>query len=169
MKSIVYATMLFAILLASYPALAQEKGDQVRAVFLFNFFKYITWPQNGDEKTLCVYGHNPFGNILDYIAEKKFSKAGYRIAYIKNVSASTQCSIAFISAKESKNADRLIKASSGTSLLTVSDAKGFATRGGGIEFVNKPGKIELVLNTKTFENAGLKASSKLMKIVKTVK
>ncbi|MFN8929847.1 MAG: YfiR/HmsC family protein, partial [Alphaproteobacteria bacterium] len=48
---------------------ADPRTNKIQAVFLFKFFDYITWPDGADKKTICTYGGNPFGVLLDKIAE----------------------------------------------------------------------------------------------------
>jgi YfiR/HmsC-like len=43
---------------------------QVKAAFLFNFTKFVEWPQQAfknasDPMSICVLGSNPFGNSLE--------------------------------------------------------------------------------------------------------
>ena len=49
---------------------------QLKAVFLFNFAKFVEWPPRafGDARdpfTICVWGDNPFGSSLDAIVHGK--------------------------------------------------------------------------------------------------
>ncbi len=151
-------------------AYAQEKTYKIKAVFLFKFFKYIQWPEGQDvNKVICVYGANSFGNALDYIVQSKFAAAGYAVRYIDDTHTIGGCALLFIGHEEAENIPTVLtQMQYQTGLLTVSDHKGFAKQGGGIEFVNTPKKIVLLLNTESFKRHGLVANSKLMQIVKTV-
>jgi YfiR/HmsC-like len=49
---------------------------QVKAAFLYNFGKFVEWPSQAFERpkdpiTICVLGHNPFGNALDQVIRGK--------------------------------------------------------------------------------------------------
>ncbi|MBL4802180.1 MAG: YfiR family protein [Emcibacter sp.] len=148
---------------------AAEGNYKVKAVFLFKFFKYISWPDGaGMEKTICVYGQNPFGKSLDYIIKNKLSSAEYKVNYIDDVAEVKGCRLLFIGKSQDKVATVLAAIKQEEGILSVSDINGFARKGGGIEFVDHPNKIGLLLNVSAFTHAGLNASSKLMKIVKTV-
>lgn len=156
---------LVCILCAVTPsaAITQTKQDKVKAVFLFTFFKYITWPASaGRPRVICVVGDHPFGGTLDYIAKNKFASSSYQVHYPSNTSGLSSCHVVFAN----DNIDSVIQATNGKKgMLTVSDSSGFASLGGGIEFVDRGGKIDLVLNPNTLKQAGLKANAKLMKIV----
>lgn len=158
--------LVLAVPVASY---ADTKNYQVKAVFLFKFFKYITWPDGTDYKTICVYGANPFGTTLDYIIKNKFSNAGYKVRYVNSGASLERCNIIFINESSTSNLQQTLgKLQAHKGILTVSDANGFARLGGGIEFVDNPTKIGLLLNTDAFNSMGLSASSKLMKVVETI-
>lgn len=49
-------------------------------------------------------------------------------------------------------------------VLLVSDVAGFAARGGMIEFTLRDNKLKLVVNLKSVKQAGLKLSSKLLRM-----
>src|SRR6266853_3815161 len=50
---------------------AQSPGAteyQVKAAYLYNFGRFVAWPasaQADDSFSICVLGHDPFGQILD--------------------------------------------------------------------------------------------------------
>ena len=56
---------------------AQEIDEyQVKAAFLYNFAKFVEWPSQAfqtskDPITVCVLGHNPFGNALEDVIRGK--------------------------------------------------------------------------------------------------
>ena len=63
--------MLLILLLALYRAVvAADRPPQeyeVKAAFLLNFTKFIEWPSAPSESTftICIFGDDPFGPILD--------------------------------------------------------------------------------------------------------
>lgn len=165
---ILLAGLLCGVLTAA-DVQAAEGNYKVKAVFLFKFFRYISWPPGGDDKkTICVYGGNPFGETLDYIIKTKLSADEYQVNYISDVSEAGGCQLIFVNKAQDEINDLLAIVKKQKAVLTVSDMKGFAHWGGGIEFVDHPNKIGLLLNINVFREAGLNASSKLMKIVETV-
>jgi hypothetical protein len=54
-------------------------------------------------------------------------------------------------------------------VLTVSDASGFADRGGMIQFVLQSGKVRFEVNLAPASQAGLAFSSELLKVAVEVK
>ena len=80
------------------PAAAQRALVQVKAVFLFKFPDYVTWPpknrpESGGIFNMCILGSNPFGNTLEVIASKQ-NKYSYNIQYYSNSDTPENCHLA---------------------------------------------------------------------------
>jgi len=88
MSRIKTITALILVLSLSAVACATEeaapsKEYQVKAAFIYNFIKFVDWPQaadtESDEKTegstqpitIGIIGENPFGNAFDAVTKKK--------------------------------------------------------------------------------------------------
>ena len=157
---------MFFLVFLPQTALAQDKTAQVKAVFLFKFVDYVTWPvdrnlQAGDQFNLCVQGRHPFGDTLEIIAGKQ-KKYRYKISYYYRNPPSSNCHILFTSRPE--NLPQGLKG-----VFLVSDAKGFARRGGIMEMAEEDGKINLIANIKAAESSGFKISSRLLKVAEIIR
>jgi hypothetical protein len=63
---------------------------------------------------------------------------------------------------------QILEGLGGASVLTVGDCKGFAEQGGMINFVLENDRVQFEVNRKAAEQAGLKISSKLLSVAKSV-
>ena len=154
----------------SYSYASISSQSKAKAVFIFKFYKYIQWNAT-KSNTLCVYGQNPFGSVLDLIADKTSSKQKYNIQYVKSISELNQCGIVYVGKNVHRKLHDIFAVTnhSESNILTISDIKGFALRGGTIELVDRPKKLAIVLNKKTLDTTGLKANSQLLKMVELIK
>lgn len=111
---------------------AADGNYKVKAVFLFKFFKYIDWPpETADQKTICIYGGNPFGGTLDYITKTKLTSGEYKVHYIDDVKELDDCQLVFVN-KSVKRVDVLFTSiENKPGILMVSDMNDFAHMGGG--------------------------------------
>ena len=75
----------------------------------------------------------------------------------------TDCHILFVSRGEVDRLDEIRRTLRGRSVLTVSDAEGFAERGGMIRFVTDRNRIRLRINLEAARTADLTLSSKLLR------
>lgn len=145
---------------------------QVKAVYLYNFAKFIDWPPGAEKDspfTICILGRDPFGSLLDE------TLAGDTIGSRKPVArrvasvAETKCEILYISASEASRVKQILASIDKPGVLTVSDVPDFTANGGAIQFVLMDNKIRFEVNLAAAEKAGLTVSSQLLKVATTVR
>jgi hypothetical protein len=145
-------------------------GYQLKAVFLFNFAKFVEWPPQAfadthDPFTICVLGDNPFGSALDDEVHGK--TVAYRPISIRLVSNSQQartCQILFVSASERKRMHGILEALRNCCVLTVGDTEDFTENGGIVQFRMKDARVRIEINAEAAERVGLRISSKLLSL-----
>jgi len=146
---------------------------QVKAVYLFNFGKFIEWPTNGNKPeafTICVLGRDPFGPVLDAtIAGEAIDNQKFTAKRIENSRNAMECQILFVSSSESGHAKDILTALHDSAILTVSDMPEFANNGGMIQFVMLDNKVRFEVNLAAAEKAGLTMSSQLLKVATEIK
>jgi hypothetical protein len=162
------------------PALTPERrtepaGEyQVKALFLYNFAKFVDWPPSNfaspqDSFTLCVVGEDPFGGELDRaVVDKTIKGRRVSVKRISNAQDARACQIAFIGSTNEKRVKKLLEELSFASVLTVGDGSGFTDWGGIVKFTLDDNKIRFEINIDAAERARLKISSQLLSLAKTV-
>ena len=158
----------FVVPQPSAAQLAHPTESQVKAVYLYNFAKFVRWQRNaGSANTfnICVLGQNPFGSNLDLTVAGE-SLGGKAIApkNIANMRAAEDCRILFISSSEEGRLKEILREARHLNTLTVSDIPRFAQRGGMIEFVTQESRVRFEVNVEPIEKAGLTVSSELLKV-----
>lgn len=144
----------------------QPNPYQVKAALLYNFAKFVRWPEDSlgkDDKqiVLGILGTDPFGEVLDKLLSNK-NIGGKKIVLkrYKQISEIQPSHILFVNLPigefESlgKNID--------SATLTVGDARGFIEAGGVISFIDKPGRVSFEVNKNAASDAGLEISSALL-------
>ncbi len=146
---------------------------QVKAVYLFNFGRFIEWPDaaiKGQTFTICVLGEDPFGRALDAtIAGEAIDNRKLVARRIASVRDATDCQILFVSSSEASHVAEIVTSLSKSGTLTVSDAPGFTNKGGMIQFVMTGNKVRFDVNLNAAEKEGLTISSQLLKVAANVK
>lgn len=146
---------------------------QVKAVYLFNFGKFIDWPApaaRDDSFAICVLGRDPFGAVLDStLAGESINDKKLVARRIATAQDSSDCRIVFISASEAGRIKQVLAGVEKAGVLTVSDAPDFTASGGMIQFVLKDNKIRFEVNLGAAQKAGLTFSSQLLKVATDVK
>jgi hypothetical protein len=155
--------------LASSSRAQQPKAEeyQVKAVYLYNFGRFIEWPasaKTGDSFPICVLGRDPFGAALDTtVAGTSIEQQKIVARRIARAREAADCRILFISSSEASRVKEIVASLDKSPALTVSDAPGF------IEFVRKENKVRFEVNLSATERAGLTLSSQLLKVATAIK
>jgi hypothetical protein len=142
---------------------------QVKAAFLYNFVKFVDWPdtpaaQEGPIE-ICVLGKDPFGGALERVVEgKTVNGRPLVILRVKEVAAARSCQVLFVSASEAGRVSEITQAVHAWSVLTVSEIDRFSERGGIITFLMEGQRVRFRINPKMAASAGLKISSKLLQL-----
>lgn len=165
--------MVLALWLLPQAAVAQmpSKAEQVKAVFLFNFTQFITWPSGsfasaGSPFVIGILGNNPFGNFLHEVVKgEKMEDHPITVQQFSSVREVGQCHLLFINLP---NAAEAVKELNQAGMLTVGDAANFARHGGMIGFYVENNKIRLQINSRTAKAANLTISSKLLRLAAVV-
>jgi len=147
---------------------------EVKAVFLFNFAQFVDWPAEAFPASdtplvICVLGNDPFGGALDRtVRDERLGGRPFQVRRYQSVDEIKTCHILFISRSEGDRPRAILAGLKNRPVLTVSDADGFAERGGMIRFVTDRNRIRLQLNTNATEAAHLTISSKLLRVAEIV-
>ena len=143
-------------------------ANQVKAVFLYNFSQFVTWPAvaNNTNFVIGILGNDPFGAYIESVVEGE--KAGNNNIVVRrynDIKDVQNCHILYINGP---NAAELAKQLSDRSILTVGDGEEFGKSGGIIRFYMHNNKIRLKVNTKFARAANLQISSKLLRVAEVI-
>lgn len=185
MKKIPLLAAFLALLLAAPDAARTEAKPPseyfVKAVYLFNFIKFIEWPgqyalsQRG-EANVCIAGKDPFGAELQYIEKASTDKLKLKILRGVSDDQMKECHMLFISTSEEGRLGDILAQLRALPVVTVSEIPGFADRGGMIGFVNvekniglfSKEQIRLEINKKAASGVNLRVDANLLEIAKRV-
>ena len=169
-----FGLALFTILLLAPARAATPSEYQVKAVFLYNFSRFVEWPETAfpDSKApfvVGVFGFDPFGADLDE-AVRGESVRGHPLVVrrVRNVAEAADCQIVFIHHSERERLPELLAAVDKRSILTVSDLEGAAKFGVMIRFVTQSGRIRMRINPDAARAAQLTISSNLLRSAEIV-
>jgi hypothetical protein len=186
--------VLLACLLAAdaYPESksAQYKEYEIKAAFIYNFLKFVDWPEGkmaggGNQIVVGIIGEDPFGDAADIFKDKKVEERNVVIKRFEGIEqlkkmaekdkpanekleALKTCHLLFICPSEQKQSREIIDIVGKDGVLTVGDTSGFIESGGGINFLMEENKIRFDINLTAAEKAGLKIRSQLLRLAKRV-
>lgn len=142
---------------------------EVKALFLFNFTRFVEWPASafpepGSPVIIGVLGADPFGDGLDEVVRgEKIDGRPLLVRRFRRVEDVGECQVLFVSASEANRLPQILEALKGRSILTVGDSADFASSGGMIHLMNNKNRIQLRINLAATEAARLTLSSNLLR------
>jgi len=161
--------VLIALILAA-PGGALETATyeyDIKAVFLYNFTRYIQWPEAPGPAglTITVLGESPILTPLQEIARKRADgPSPIVVRQCFEAGEINRPRILFIARSALPELDRVLKLVRGTDILTVGESEGLAARGVAVNFVERDGTIRFEVSERTLEQARIKVSSQLLKL-----
>jgi hypothetical protein len=164
---------LLAFCFASAVCCAQtpSTASQVKAVFLFNFAHFVTWPSSSfagasSPFVIGILGSDPFEAYLEKVIEGETIE-GHPIVvqHFKDISEIRQCHILFINRDSPPETLHQLNQ---RSILTVGDRSSFIKEGGMIGFSLENNKIRFQINARTAKVANLSISSKLLRLADVI-
>lgn len=159
------ALLIVPFLLVGLMAQAQEKPlHEIHAAMLFNFLKYIQWPNEADggEFVVGVMGEDDVFNTLKgwYDGKPKGTKK-YVIKKLSNAADASGCSVVYLGKSKSREFEDIKGAVAGKAVLTITDSFNLGQKGSCINFKVIDGKLKFELNQGSVGAANLKVSSQL--------
>jgi YfiR/HmsC-like len=163
MKRILLILMISLMALAS--VFAQDRPThEIHAAMLYNFIKYIQWPDEGSggDFVVGVIGENDVYNTLKkwYDGKPKGSKK-YVIKKLSSPSEASSCQVVYIGKAMSRELDDVVNSTAGKSVLTITDGNGLAEKGSCINFKVVNGRLKFELNQGSVASSNLKVSGQL--------
>jgi hypothetical protein len=155
----------------------QPTEYRLKAAFLFNFAKFVDWPDDAFTNATAPLvigilgqfpsndGTNAASQIEATIRDKKINNHPLQVSEIQSLAKATNCHILFISISEEKRLTEIFDALRVAPVLTVGDGLGGFTKAGGmINFVVEANKIRFHIDNDRAKNARLRISSRLLSL-----
>ncbi len=156
---------------ADAPALSET---QVKALFLFNFTKYVEWPESAFASptaplTIGLFGDTELAEPLRTLVAGK-TVNGHPIVIEDKMTAAraTNCHILFLSKTRENDQAALLLLLRGRPVLAVGEQEKFTRQGGVVNFGWRDNKVRLEINQAMAEETRLKLSAKLLGVADVV-
>jgi hypothetical protein len=161
--------LLLALLSGAFGAATSPAEYQVKAVFLFNFTQFVSWPADSlpdpqEPFVIGILGHDPFGQALDDAVRGE--QVGGRRLVVERYRTRADlkpCQILYIDRSAGADADAVLRDLEHTGTLTVTDLDVTTSPDVIIRFYTENQRIRLRINVDSARTAGLTISSKLLR------
>ena len=166
-----FLAISFAVVNAQTPPPGGAKSEYaLKAVFLYNFCRFIEWPKSAfsspnEPIIIGIVGDDPFGALLDEAIQGESQHGrSIRIEHYRKPEAIGHCHLLFVGRSEAIRLDAILAAVSGKSIVTVGETDAFLDRGGMIALTSERNHVRVHLNPEMLRAARLDVSSKLLRI-----
>ncbi len=179
--NILLIVFLFALTANAAAATGATREYQVKAAFLYNFIKFLDWPQNKEvadagQIKIVVIGKNPFGNAFVPILKKTVRNKKLKIVYfdcITKLNEQDKASLKkshmlFICKSEKDRLKSILEITQQSSVLTVSEISGFLEAKGMIRFLMEKEKVRFEINAAVAQKSNLEIRAQLLRLAKRV-
>lgn len=176
-RSLRAAWILFAMLTVPVlPSAAQIRARlseyDVKAAFLLNFTRFVTWPAAAfaganSPFAICILGDDPFGSGFDQLVSgETVDGRKVTVERLKTPPQPKTCQILFIGDTD-KDLPALLEGL-GTGVLTVGEQPGFLRAGGIIRFAVEDRHVRFDINRRAAAHASLTLSARLLGVARKV-
>jgi hypothetical protein len=158
-----FGTVLLTVLLSNSISAQQRPLHEVYSMMMFNFIKYVQWPDEGsNEFIIGIVGNADILNTMNtYYKGNKIGNKTLVVRKIQLPSDADGCQVVYIDKTKSSDFDSYKSRITGKSTLVITDKNGLGQRGSGINFKVVDSKLKFELNQKAIENANLKVANSL--------
>jgi hypothetical protein len=165
------------LVVAGSQAYGQMDEYSVKAGYLYNFSKYVTWPEGALSApntpfVICIFGNDPFAGRLDQAIAGKTAGDG-RALEVKRVNMPSragfhECQMVFLSKSEIARTAEIVELLKENPIFTVADFGSFAQKGGIADLRLEGSRVKVDLNVEAATRANLKISAKLQQVANLV-
>ncbi|GAB4270237.1 MAG: hypothetical protein Kow0065_20140 [Methylomicrobium sp.] len=169
-RSLLLASCLLG--LCEEPAYGEAVGSEaaVKVAFLYNFFKFIDWPENApntDAFHLCTSASENLGGSLAVLERKTLKDRAIVLKRHLNPQAMKDCHMVYIDSAD--NVDAILQALTALPVVTVSETNDFIDRGGMIGLHRESARFSFSLNLAAAKASHIHISAQLLKLAKEVR
>lgn len=163
-----FFSLILSVCLGMVPVHASIRSEyEVKAAFLYNFTRFVSWPHTGNTSEpleVCVFGDDPFEDLLDPLRGRKSQGREVQLRYPDNAANLSGCNVLYIAQSQSRNLGELLKLAQQQGMLTVSDLPDFVRKGGMVGYVKHGNVIRFEISLKAATEAGLTINSRLLEL-----
>lgn len=178
---VVVLVVSVCLLPAKTPVLAagpKEENEQevareyeIKAVFLFQFGKYITWKQADDDEELIIHvlGESEIVDPLKEIVSLQQNR-GKRITVkeVDNLRESDNCKLLFIPQEYPGSVVDVFRYAVEHDIVTIGETGEYFGQGLAINFIIEEGKVRFDIDLRAVEGTDVSISSNLLRLARVV-
>ena len=168
-KRLILCCTLLAAMQTTASAAKMPDEDKVRAAFLYNFSKFIEWPQSSftntqGELVIGILGSDHLSDELIPLEGRAVRNHPIKVIYYTSIAEITNCHLLYLGTTDSALIKTALKTLRDKPVVLVSDVENFARNNGIIQLVAVRGRLRFIINQNAAQTKELKINSQLLKL-----
>ncbi len=165
MKKLVKVILVVILLMVGFAVKSADRPmHEVHSMLMFNFIKYIEWPQStkSGDFVIGVYGDDEVLKTMNtFYANRTVKGQNVQIIKISGIDEINKAHVLYLSNGLNKEFDAVKAHFLGKPTLIITDGSNLGKKGSCINFKEMGGKLKFEINQASIEQNKLKLSSQL--------
>lgn len=173
-RSALFAGLLVLGCVAPLGATAGPSEYEVKAAYLVQFTRFITFPHTESEATdgtitIGVFGRDPSGGrIRRTIEARPVGGRRYRCVTVRTLEEASRCRVVYVARDAEKKLGPMLDSLRTRGVLTVGESDGFFDLGGMLRMLVREQRVRFDVNLGLMDEAGFQVSSNMLKVADRV-
>lgn len=149
------------------PREIQAQSQQLHAVFINSFIKYINWPDkyaDGDFKIAVLGGSTVIPHLKKIAEIKKVNGRNIVVQAYESLDKIKDVHILYLPEEKSAVLEVALRKFRRTSTLIITEKEGLGARGSNINFITRNGRLAFEINIEAMEKSKLKVATELSRL-----
>ncbi|HEX2395292.1 MAG TPA: YfiR family protein [Bacteroidales bacterium] len=143
----------------------QAQDEKLKAIFVYNFTRYLAWPEKQGDFVIAVLGKTPiYSELSDIASKKQVGTTNIEVRSVGSAQDITDCHILYVTSAKTDMIADIQPAARNKKFLIISENEGACSKGSGINFINKAGKLSFEISKNNISACGLTLSSALLQL-----
>jgi len=149
---------------------AFSQNDKFKALFIYNFTRYIEWPARGSGsfKIIIIGSSGLFAEMKDIASKMKVDQSPIQVSQVNSSDEVTECQILFISREHQSELAKIAGRAKAGKMLVISEWDNACLKGSSINFITKNGNLNFEISRSNLQASGLKVNADLFALGKVV-
>lgn len=171
-KAVQGLSLLAGLVTAGLSA-ADNSAAEIKAAFIYNFAKFVEWPQSAfpterSPMQLCVAGPALDGK-LQLLNGREAQGHPIQVRNLDSQSGPQGCHILVLGEVSGSQRLQLLQALDRSSVLTIADSGDFVQQGGMIGLFVAANRVQFSVNLTAAQTAGLRMSARMLQLANSVR
>lgn len=155
---------IFSLCMVAQDAVAEEN---VKAVLIYNFTKFLNWPEGeiGDTFNIGVIGNPKIADALNTISQKQSMKnKSAKVVEINSLNEVSKLNLVFLSKESKTSIVSLLDRIKNKPILIISDIEGAAKMGVCINLIKRDDKLKFEINITSLKKHNIQPNTQLINL-----